>query len=199
MRAAVISPPNQHDRMVLSRTSWGFEEVITGTVKSFNPKKHFGFIRPDSGGADVFVHRSEIQRSGLWSLRKGQKISFKIEYEQGKPCARNLHVGGERISKAKAHPPKTVASEQSTTMKRNPITSEALQSVIVKTVRDSDAQCKAFVGIIIERIDPKSHGGVNWYLKGVKYGNGDRAQCDIALSEIIEQLQQEFIISDESK
>jgi CspA family cold shock protein len=182
------------------------KEVITGTVKSFNSKKHFGFIRPDSGGKDVFVHRSEIQRSGLWGLRKGQKISFKIEYEQGKLCARNLRVGGERmiakkrvVSEAKAHRPKTAAREQSTTMKRNPITSEALQSVIVKTVRDSDAQCKAFVGIIIERIDPKSYGGVNWSLKGVKYGNGDRAQCDIALSGIIEQLQQEFIISDESK
>ena len=84
-------------------------------------------------------------------------------------------------------------------MKRNPITSEALQSVIVRAVRDSGAQCKTFVGIIIERIDPKSHGGVNWSLKGVKYGNGDRAQCDIALSGIIEQLRQEFIISDESK
>jgi len=179
--------------------------VITGTVKSFNPKKHFGFIRPDSGGEDVFVHRSEIQRSGLWSLRKGQKIRFKIEYERGRPCARNLRVGEGIVAKKgvvsqpKARRPRAVAGEQSTSMKRNPITSEVLQSVIVRAVRDSGAQCKTFVGIIIERIDPKSHGGVNWSLKGVKYGNGDRAQCDIALSGIIEQLRQEFIISDESK
>jgi hypothetical protein len=84
-------------------------------------------------------------------------------------------------------------------MNRKPITSDALQSVVAKAVRDSDAQCEAFIGIIIERIDPKSNGGANWSLKGVKYGNAVRAKCDIAISEIVKQLQQEFLIFDEPK
>ena len=88
---------------------------------------------------------------------------------------------------------------QNTAMNRNPIKSDALQSVIAKAVRDSDAQCEAFVGIIIERINPKSNGGANWMLKGVKYGNADRAKCDTAISGVVDQLQQEYTISDEPR
>ena len=88
---------------------------------------------------------------------------------------------------------------QNTAMNLNPITSDALQSVIAKAVRDSDAQCEAFVGIFIERINPKSNGGSNWILKGVKYGNADRAKCDIAICGVVDQLQQEYVISDEPR
>ena len=84
-------------------------------------------------------------------------------------------------------------------MNRNPITSDALQSVVARAVRESDAQCEAFVGVIIERINPNPNGDINWMLKGVKYGSADRAKCDIAISGIVDQLQQEFIISDEPK
>ena len=63
-----------------------------GTVKWFNTTKGFGFIQPDSGGADVFVHISAVQRSGLTGLNEGQKISFKLQQDpkRGKSSAVNL-------------------------------------------------------------------------------------------------------------
>lgn len=66
--------------------------MTTGTVKFFNTQKGFGFIAPDGGGADVFVHISEVERSGLYGLREGQKVSFesKIDPKKGKPNAVNL-------------------------------------------------------------------------------------------------------------
>lgn len=64
----------------------------TGTVKWFNGTKGYGFISPDQGGADVFVHISAVERSGLGSLDEGQKISYEIEVDQrrGKSSAVNL-------------------------------------------------------------------------------------------------------------
>jgi CspA family cold shock protein len=56
--------------------------MSTGTVKFFNTAKGFGFIRPDDGSKDVFVHVSAVERAGLGSLSEGQKLSF--ELEQGK-------------------------------------------------------------------------------------------------------------------
>ncbi len=56
--------------------------MATGTVKWFNATKGFGFIQPDAGGADVFVHISAVERSGLGSLADGQKISFEIEQDR---------------------------------------------------------------------------------------------------------------------
>jgi CspA family cold shock protein len=56
--------------------------MSTGTVKFFNTAKGFGFIRPDDGSKDVFVHVSAVERAGLGSLNEGQKLSF--ELEQGK-------------------------------------------------------------------------------------------------------------------
>lgn len=66
--------------------------MATGTVKWFNPTKGFGFIQPDDGGADVFVHISAVERSTLGSLNEGQKISFELERDQrsGKMSAANL-------------------------------------------------------------------------------------------------------------
>jgi CspA family cold shock protein len=63
----------------------------TGTVKWFNPAKGYGFIQPDDGSKDVFVHISAVERSNLGSLREGQKISFDVERgQQGKTSAVNL-------------------------------------------------------------------------------------------------------------
>jgi len=63
----------------------------TGTVKWFNPAKGYGFIQPDDGSKDVFVHISAVERSNLGSLREGQKVSFDIERgQQGKTSAVNL-------------------------------------------------------------------------------------------------------------
>ena len=63
-----------------------------GTVKWFNPAKGFGFIQPDDGGADVFVHISAVERSGIGNLREGQKLTFDTERspKNGKLSATNL-------------------------------------------------------------------------------------------------------------
>ncbi|MBL8704437.1 MAG: cold-shock protein [Rhodospirillales bacterium] len=64
--------------------------MATGTVKWFNAQKGFGFIQPDDNSKDVFVHVSAVQRAGMAPLREGQKLSFDIENERGKPAAANL-------------------------------------------------------------------------------------------------------------
>ena len=64
----------------------------TGTVKWFNTKKGFGFIAPDDGGKDVFVHISAVERSGMADLQDGQKVEFELETDRksGKAAAANL-------------------------------------------------------------------------------------------------------------
>jgi cold shock protein len=67
--------------------------MIHGTVKWFNPQKGFGFIQPQDGGADVFVHVSAVQQAGLSTLNDGQLVSFDLEKgRQGKTSAVNLKV-----------------------------------------------------------------------------------------------------------
>jgi CspA family cold shock protein len=66
--------------------------MATGTVKWFNSTKGFGFIQPEDGGADVFVHISAVERSGLGNLNEGQKLSYELEKDRknGKVSAANL-------------------------------------------------------------------------------------------------------------
>ena len=66
--------------------------MATGTVKWFNSTKGFGFIQPDNGGADVFVHISAVQRAGMTTLAEGQKVNFEIEPDRrtGKSSAGSL-------------------------------------------------------------------------------------------------------------
>jgi CspA family cold shock protein len=64
--------------------------MATGTVKWFNTQKGFGFIQPDDGGKDVFVHISAVERAGMGSLVDGQKISYDVAMDRGKPAATNL-------------------------------------------------------------------------------------------------------------
>jgi CspA family cold shock protein len=66
--------------------------MSTGVVKWFNPTKGFGFIQPDEGGPDVFVHISAVERSSLGSLHEGQKIAYEVERDQrsGKMSAGQL-------------------------------------------------------------------------------------------------------------
>jgi len=67
--------------------------MATGTVKWFNPTKGFGFIEPEDGGNDAFVHISAVERAGLSTLREGQKVSFDLEPgKNGKSSAENLAV-----------------------------------------------------------------------------------------------------------
>jgi len=65
--------------------------MATGTVKWFNPTKGYGFIAPDTGGKDVFVHISAVQKAGLRTLNEGQKLGFDVEQQQnGRSAAVNL-------------------------------------------------------------------------------------------------------------
>jgi cold shock protein len=71
----------------------GRADVATGIVKWFNATKGFGFIQPDNGGKDVFVHISAVERAGLSSLNEGAKVSYEEMENRGKTSAENLRVG----------------------------------------------------------------------------------------------------------
>jgi CspA family cold shock protein len=64
--------------------------MANGTVKWFNPTKGFGFIQPDEGGTDVFVHASAVEKAGLRTLNEGQKVSYQIASDRGKSSAVDL-------------------------------------------------------------------------------------------------------------
>ena len=66
--------------------------MAIGTVKWFNAQKGFGFIQPEGGGADVFVHISAVERAGMGSLQEGQKVSYEEQRDpkRGKTSAENL-------------------------------------------------------------------------------------------------------------
>lgn len=66
--------------------------MAVGTVKWFNPTKGYGFIVPQDGGKDVFVHITAVQAAGLRGLDEGQKISFDVTKERGKDAAINLRT-----------------------------------------------------------------------------------------------------------
>ena len=64
--------------------------MATGTVKFFNAQKGFGFIQPEDGSKDVFVHISAVERAGMSNLNEGQKLSYDVVSERGKTAAANL-------------------------------------------------------------------------------------------------------------
>ena len=67
--------------------------MTTGTVKFYNDQKGFGFIQPDDGGKDVFVHATALERAGIHSLREGQKVDFDVQTD-----ARSGKIAVSRIS-----------------------------------------------------------------------------------------------------
>ena len=74
-----------------------------GTVKFFNENKGYGFIQPDEGGQDAFVHISSVERSGMRSLRENQRISYDLEQDRrGKMAAVNLKSARKRPAEAPA-------------------------------------------------------------------------------------------------
>jgi CspA family cold shock protein len=66
--------------------------MSTGTVKFFNVQKGFGFIQPDDGSKDVFVHISAVERAGMRTLNEGQRVQFDVQSDRGKPAAANLQA-----------------------------------------------------------------------------------------------------------
>jgi len=74
--------------LVIARES----DVASGTVKWFNPTKGYGFIQPDTGGKDVFVHISAVEKAGLNDLREGAKITYDDISDRGKESAGNLRL-----------------------------------------------------------------------------------------------------------
>jgi CspA family cold shock protein len=64
--------------------------MATGTVKWFNSTKGYGFIQPDDGGKDVFVHATAVERAGMSGLQDGQKVEYELATDRGKTSASNL-------------------------------------------------------------------------------------------------------------
>jgi cold shock protein len=75
-----------------ARSFKGRCEVATGTVKWFNATKGYGFIQPDGGGKDVFVHISAVEKAGFTSLAEGAKVTYEIISDRGKESAGNLKI-----------------------------------------------------------------------------------------------------------
>ena len=86
--------PNARERVTAKQYGGGFPMAMTGTVKFFNGERGYGFIKPDDGGRDVFVHITAVERAGLKELAEGQRITFEVEPDKkGKgPKAVNLVI-----------------------------------------------------------------------------------------------------------
>ena len=66
--------------------------MVNGTVKWFNTNKGYGFIEPDDGGKDVFIHISAVEKSGLKTLLENQKVTFEINQDKGRSSAANIKI-----------------------------------------------------------------------------------------------------------
>ncbi len=67
-------------------------KMATGTVKWFNPTKGYGFVQPDDGGKDLFIHISKLEEKGIKNLQENQKISYDTEDNKGKTSATNIEL-----------------------------------------------------------------------------------------------------------
>ena len=82
----------QHRACCAVRLTESDADLAIGTVKWFNTTKGFGFIMPQDGGKDVFVHVTAVQAAGLRGLNEGQKVSYEVAMERGKAAATNLKL-----------------------------------------------------------------------------------------------------------
>ena len=144
--------------------------------------------------------------AGLADLRKGQKVSFEIFDNQGKPAAKNLRIRGAPVNQSQdqwisagpthsAGHTMTPKKAERLESKRKPITQAALETALADAVLARDAQCDGLIGIIVERVSPASPTATNWAVKGVKYGKAERDRCDVALSACVEEMRREFEVS----
>jgi CspA family cold shock protein len=97
-RSQVISQNSGHQHWALrliahASTQRKETTMATGTVKWFNPTKGYGFIQPQGGGKDVFVHISAVERAGLSTLNEGQVVQYEVVSNRGKESADSLKVG----------------------------------------------------------------------------------------------------------
>jgi cold shock protein len=90
--AACLRPAG-HRRLLVPTLPRSESDVAIGTVKWFNPTKGYGFIQPENGGKDVFVHISAVEKAGLSALSEGAKVSYEEKEHRGKMSAENLRVG----------------------------------------------------------------------------------------------------------
>jgi cold shock CspA family protein len=177
----------------------------TGIVKVFYRSKGYGFIRPENEGRDVFVHRTVLDTAGLRELRKGQRVGFDLAEDQGRPFAKNLRLldeeNSERSSLALLSPPAEPhmgsVRDESDEPDRKLITRAALEQSLTDAVRRIAPECQAFVGLIVERVVPETPNGVNWVVKGVRYGKADRDRCQEAIAVSLQEKQQEYILTDD--
>jgi hypothetical protein len=86
-------------------------------------------------------------------------------------------------------------SEQQTKADRKPVTHGELEHAIAENVK-SNAECQAFVGVIVARTAPASEGGANWTVKGIRYGKANRALAAAALAKCVDEFQSEFQLSE---
>jgi CspA family cold shock protein len=77
---------------IIEIPKWRQQAMATGVVKWFNPTKGYGFIQPQGGGKDVFVHISAVERAGLSTLNEGQQVQYEEVANKGKTSAENLKV-----------------------------------------------------------------------------------------------------------
>ena len=176
----------------------------TGIVKVFHRSRGYGFIRPEAGGEDIFVHRRALEAAGIKHLRKGHKVSFEQANDLGRPFATNLRleakreVNGHSVSVQDVTQENTEsAREKPDKIDRKPMARADLEQSLADAVRSIAPQCQAFVGVIIERVVPQTADGANWVVKGVRYGRADRDQCEAALGMSLREKQLEYLLSDE--
>jgi len=176
----------------------------TGVVKVFHRSRGYGFIRSETGGEDIFVHRRALEAAGIKHLRKGHKVSFDQANDLGRPFATNLRLetkpetNGASVSFHEAKVENTDAVEKKPDNPvRTTINRIDLEQSLAEAVRSVSPECQAFVGVIIERAVPKTSGAVNWAVKGVRYGKADRDRCEAALGMSLREKQLEYVLSDE--
>ena len=175
----------------------------TGIVKVFHRSRGYGFIRPELGGEDIFVHRRALEAAGIKHLRKGHKVSFDQANDLGRPFATNLRLetkqeaNGVPVSLQDVQQKNTETAGEKPEPVRKPIARAELEQSLAGAVRTIAPECQAFVGVIIERVVPQLRGGVNWAVKGVRYGKADRDRCEAALGVCLREKQLEYVLSDE--